>query len=421
MVTTGCDDVITYVAEYLQRIGSISLTISFPKSHVPDFLEFPDTSANFITLHYHMDDDDDDEVKSLNQKIKLPVEFGAQFVGKTIKLERRQTAQFSIKTTPMEDLQNRFNDFSSFLNDNQISVPWSTLKLSKADNQNSVFQCSNCKSDLVNLKAISQWKSLPSETWAEMMDFWHCHKPADNPSHEHSHTHLENSNHEPHSPPSFNPSYAVSSFHASESTALVGLTYILFHPSHLVSESYEKVDNSDKNPLVCCSKCNSWIGNFESDDTLKMFKYSMSLVNGQQLVTSYSNYYYLSATLEELISSHALYTFSIVDESYCKDSKKIIKSDKEELLLWAFNPDIQFCTNQTEENTTDRGIKVFYSTDPALIPKLKLSRGDVEQVFLPREIIDDVLAHLRFNNGLYLEKDQKMGNGWNVSILGKLR
>jgi len=27
------------------------------------------------------------------------------------------------------------------------------------------------------------WKDLPSENWAEMMDFWHCHKPTEHESH----------------------------------------------------------------------------------------------------------------------------------------------------------------------------------------------------------------------------------------------
>lgn len=26
---------------------------------------------------------------------------------------------------------------------------------------------------------IKAWKDLPSENWAEMMEFWHCHKPHD--------------------------------------------------------------------------------------------------------------------------------------------------------------------------------------------------------------------------------------------------
>ena len=36
--------------------------------------------------------------------------------------------------------------------------------------------CVKCKYVLVD--SISQWKDLPSGGWAEMMDFWHCHKPS---------------------------------------------------------------------------------------------------------------------------------------------------------------------------------------------------------------------------------------------------
>lgn len=36
--------------------------------------------------------------------------------------------------------------------------------------------CQSCKKSIVK-DTVSTWKDLPSENWAEMMDFWHCHKP----------------------------------------------------------------------------------------------------------------------------------------------------------------------------------------------------------------------------------------------------
>ncbi len=36
--------------------------------------------------------------------------------------------------------------------------------------------CQSCKKSIVK-ETVSTWKDLPSENWAEMMDFWHCHKP----------------------------------------------------------------------------------------------------------------------------------------------------------------------------------------------------------------------------------------------------
>lgn len=36
--------------------------------------------------------------------------------------------------------------------------------------------CRSCHALLVK-ESVKAWKDLPSENWAEMMDFWHCHKP----------------------------------------------------------------------------------------------------------------------------------------------------------------------------------------------------------------------------------------------------
>jgi hypothetical protein len=45
--------------------------------------------------------------------------------------------------------------------------------------------CRNCGATIINPGSVS-WKDLPSENWAEMMDFWHCHKPADHEHHDHT-------------------------------------------------------------------------------------------------------------------------------------------------------------------------------------------------------------------------------------------
>lgn len=51
--------------------------------------------------------------------------------------------------------------------------PWSAADLRDAE----CAHCVTCNTDIVNPGVISAWKDLPSENWAEMMDFWHCHKP----------------------------------------------------------------------------------------------------------------------------------------------------------------------------------------------------------------------------------------------------
>jgi hypothetical protein len=61
-------------------------------------------------------------------------------------------------------------------------APWSARTLE----ENWGFLCRDCGAVIIREGAIKTWKDLPSENWAEMMDFWHCHKP-DVPEHEKVH------------------------------------------------------------------------------------------------------------------------------------------------------------------------------------------------------------------------------------------
>ena len=57
--------------------------------------------------------------------------------------------------------------------------PWAANTLRK-DTQ---FLCRSCDAGIVEEGSVVTWKDLPSENWAEMMDFWHCHKPTEHESH----------------------------------------------------------------------------------------------------------------------------------------------------------------------------------------------------------------------------------------------
>lgn len=51
--------------------------------------------------------------------------------------------------------------------------PWSAKDLGL----NSQLRCRACHTQLLNNEVPMEFKDLPSDHWAEMMDFWHCHKP----------------------------------------------------------------------------------------------------------------------------------------------------------------------------------------------------------------------------------------------------
>lgn len=101
------------------------------------------------------------------------------------------------------------------------AVPWSAIDLEIG----SAVLCRTCGSTIVEAGALQVWKDLPSENWAEMMEFWHCHKP-------HSHEHDNNEEH------LANRGYGASSrIGAQPGVGFIDLTSFLLADSDLVTSS----------------------------------------------------------------------------------------------------------------------------------------------------------------------------------------
>ncbi len=64
------------------------------------------------------------------------------------------------------------------------AVPWGAGEMGRGNRK---LECRVCGRVLVNKGQVTRWLDLPSENWAEMMDFWHCHKPAGKDGHGHGH------------------------------------------------------------------------------------------------------------------------------------------------------------------------------------------------------------------------------------------
>ena len=57
-----------------------------------------------------------------------------------------------------------------------VQVPWTASKLAK----DSSIGCKACKAQILEPGKIREWKDLPNENWADLMDLWFCHKPHEN-------------------------------------------------------------------------------------------------------------------------------------------------------------------------------------------------------------------------------------------------
>lgn len=63
-----------------------------------------------------------------------------------------------------------------------IEVPWAAGDLT----ENTSIWCKSCGAGILHAGQVTVWKDLPSEHWAELMDFWFCHKPHDHATQEHA-------------------------------------------------------------------------------------------------------------------------------------------------------------------------------------------------------------------------------------------
>jgi len=95
-----------------------------------------------------------------------------------------EITSISIPTVPTKDLSFRVRlGYSDTLQDRQSSetlIPWTAASLS----HNVKLCCRNCHAVFLPNSRVQAWKDLPSEGWAEMMEFWHCHKPNEPHNHE---------------------------------------------------------------------------------------------------------------------------------------------------------------------------------------------------------------------------------------------
>lgn len=94
------------------------------------------------------------------------------------------TAALTLPPRPSKDLTLRLKveetspGLLTFEHSDENLVPWPATGMGDARG----VRCWRCGSSVVNVDDVKEWRDLPSENWAEMMDFWHCHKP-----HEHEH------------------------------------------------------------------------------------------------------------------------------------------------------------------------------------------------------------------------------------------
>ncbi|KAK0716967.1 ubiquitin-conjugating enzyme E2-binding protein [Lasiosphaeria miniovina] len=296
----------------------------------------------------------------------------------------------------------------------------------------SEVSCRQCGSVLVNKDALTVWKDLPSENWAEMMEFWHCHKPSDG-----GHHHAE-SNGQTDEKSIASKGYGASShISAQKSIGFVDLTTLLFAEDDCLgitfSPSGYEHGSADRHALaetdapgsqprslnVFCSSCRTQLGFFNfraAAVTLLKWQISCQSVSGSAPGISKC----LAVTLISIIARSASSKLLITPISESTTSPDDTQPSMENALhIWVLNSGIVYSSSATAPGSTP-AIKLLYR----LIRREEAERMletltyDAQEVSLPAGALGNVIQSLDESNGL-LPESERLFKEWKVGLLKK--
>ncbi|KAI1434698.1 ubiquitin-conjugating enzyme E2C-binding protein [Xylaria sp. CBS 124048] len=293
------------------------------------------------------------------------------------------------------------------------SVPWSAIDLRPGS---PVF-CKSCKATVVNAGTLRIWKDLPSENWAEMMEFWHCHKPS-NLQHSHDEEHLTTRG------------YGASSRIAAQpGVGFVDLTSFMLAYSDVLESSISTSTSTDKtasqpSKTLYCVTCKTQLGVYDDkSSSISLFKWQV-LVNQQSQITAAK-----SPSLVQCVSAMLLAT---VARSGCSKSILLpigararplpdasISKNIDRLNIWVFNANITFSSTEASTSPTN-AVKVFYRivSQEAADQMLESVVSDYEDISLPAEAIATITELLNKSNSFVPESDRRFKD-WMVGLLNK--
>ncbi|KAI8949702.1 ubiquitin-conjugating enzyme E2-binding protein [Xylaria longipes] len=299
------------------------------------------------------------------------------------------------------------------------SVPWSAIDLEPG----LAVVCRTCRSTIVDAGTLRVWKDLPSENWAEMMEFWHCHKP-------HNHKHSSDEEH------LTNRGYGASSrITAQPGVGFVDLTSFLLADSDSVTGSISASagtnwpgDDTKATTTLNCTSCETNLGvrNDKDASSISLFKWQVLVQQQNQTMPEVP-----PPSLAQCVSAMLLATMA---RSGC--SKSILlpikahnpngasesegASQVQQLLnIWVFNANIRYSSTEAPTSPAS-AIKVFFRTvsQQEADKMLDSITSDVQDISLPSETITTISELLSKSNDFVPESDRKFKE-WTVGLLAK--
>lgn len=299
-------------------------------------------------------------------KVNIPIERGKEM---TVRLELAD-----IKNMPC--LENTIGH----------EEPWSANDLSP----NASLRCRVCEAEFLSNEVPLQFKDLPNECWAEMMDFWHCHRPQ----------HAASSQAEDAEEAADSKGYGShTKLKATPGVAFVDTAYFL-----LAEQDCRNIQNYTSK--LCCCGCKAQLG-YVSAEGWRIHKSSLSLKSALDAEwETFLSDIFISSQLLALIDSSAARKFVVHPED-----------TKEGLLIWVFNPDIRYSSSRRSEPVV-RALKIFYQETRDAQKLLDDHQASLHELPLPRYLFESFKVALLKSTDLLPPSSRKFQD-WTIGLIDR--
>ncbi|KAF9633706.1 hypothetical protein BFW01_g4600 [Lasiodiplodia theobromae] len=286
-------------------------------------------------------------------------------------------------------------------------------------------------------RGVKKWMDLPNENWAEMMDFWHCHKP-----HEHhlsGHTHTRDG-------VGKEKGYAASNrIMAKKGVGYVDLAYLLLTEEDCLgvqpSKSTSPSDSAAERQQLTCSSCKTIVGVTDPRaEGWRIWKWSIAATPKDSTTNTktYSLRKWVAAQLLYLIENQAVRKFTVMAESGVLPGEEVeggseAVAARDPIMIWVFTPDLSFSSSiassdddsNSHRNDPTRAMKVLWkpapaqngeSTQSAAGQALDRQSLSTEDLSLPLPAFDALKEGLE-ESGRWLPASARTFQEWNVGLL----
>lgn len=344
-----------YLVEYLPNIRCVTIIVT-----EVDKLLLKSVNSEDLTIEYMNQNNEQKQAT-----IFLPSEIE---VSNSYKFIKGKSNEYSVRLKCPIDCGTKINPPITI-----TDGKWDKKELSQLTRFS--IRCKTCSKSIIDPSNCKKLNVMPSIYWAELMDYWHCHKPDVGSSHE---------------------------YLSRYNTLTPSLNEILIGGSYFIATMHTldgRVRIIDIEAL--CNNCGFALGIYTSDKTIKLYKWNLELHDDTtKKIDSFSptNDVVLSI-LESNLGHSARYM--------------LVQSDGHKILVWILSMNIG--VTYTDGTLIKNAMKILYTSNLSGLQELK-EKHNLEDIIVGEVPYTSFVQDLKRSHEQLPEIAQSFQN-WDVAYL----